>query len=50
MKKKKLQKKKIAKNEFGFDDFLAQIQQIKNGVMKDLVGMIPGAGKALKRC
>jgi signal recognition particle subunit SRP54 len=41
--------KKIAKNEFGFDDFLAQIQQIKKmGNMKDLVGMIPGAGKALK--
>ena len=45
---RKLQKK-IAKNEFGFDDFLAQIQQIKKmGNMKDLVGMIPGAGKALK--
>ncbi|MFA7445592.1 MAG: signal recognition particle protein [Flavobacteriaceae bacterium] len=41
--------KKIAKNEFGFDDFLAQIQQIKKmGNMKDLMGMIPGAGKALK--
>ncbi len=41
--------KKIAKNEFGFDDFLAQIQQVKKmGNMKDLVGMIPGAGKALK--
>ena len=41
--------KKIAKNEFGFDDFLTQIQQIKKmGNMKDLVGMIPGAGKALK--
>jgi signal recognition particle subunit SRP54 len=41
--------KKIAKNEFGFDDFLSQIQQIKKmGNMKDLVGMIPGAGKALK--
>ena len=41
--------KKIAKNEFGFDDFLSQIQQIKKmGSMKDLVGMIPGAGKALK--
>jgi signal recognition particle subunit SRP54 len=41
--------KKIAKNEFGFDDFLAQIQQIKKmGSMKDLVGMIPGAGKAMK--
>ena len=41
--------KKIAKNKFGFDDFLSQIQQIKKmGSMKDLVGMIPGAGKALK--
>jgi len=41
--------KKIAKNEFGFDDFLKQIQQIKKmGNMKDLVGMIPGIGKTLK--
>jgi signal recognition particle subunit SRP54 len=41
--------KKIAKNTFGFDDFLKQIQQIKKmGSMKDLMGMIPGAGKALK--
>jgi len=41
--------KKIAKNQFGFDDFLKQIQQIKKmGNMKDLIGMIPGAGKALK--
>ena len=41
--------KKIAKNEFGFDDFLSQIQQVKKmGSMKDLVGMIPGVGKALK--
>jgi len=41
--------KKIAKNRFGFDDFLNQIQQIKKmGNMKDLLGMIPGAGKALK--
>lgn len=41
--------KKIAKNTFGFDDFLTQIQQIKKmGSMKDLLGMIPGAGKALK--
>jgi len=41
--------KKIAKNTFGFDDFLKQIQQIKKmGSMKDLLGMIPGAGKALK--
>nr|WP_317632511.1 signal recognition particle protein [uncultured Flavobacterium sp.] len=45
---RKLQKK-IAKNEFGFDDFLTQIQQVKKmGNMKDLVGMIPGASKALK--
>ena len=45
---RKLQKK-IAKNQFGFDDFLTQIQQIKKmGSMKDLMGMIPGAGKALK--
>lgn len=45
---RKLQKK-IAKNQFGFDDFLSQIQQVKRmGSMKDLVGMIPGAGKALK--
>ncbi|WP_340074749.1 signal recognition particle protein [Leptobacterium sp. I13] len=41
--------KKIAKNQFGFDDFLNQIQQIKKmGNMKDLVGMIPGAAKAMK--
>ena len=41
--------KKIAKSQFGFDDFLTQIQQIKKmGNMKDLVGMIPGAGKAMK--
>ena len=45
---RKLQKK-IAKNQFGFDDFLKQIQQVKKmGSMKDLIGMIPGAGKALK--
>ena len=45
---RKLQKK-IAKNQFGFDDFLKQINQIKKmGSMKDLIGMIPGAGKALK--
>ncbi|GEQ87136.1 signal recognition particle protein [Patiriisocius marinistellae] len=45
---RKLQKK-IAKNQFGFDDFMKQIQQVKKmGSMKDLVGMIPGAGKALK--
>ena len=41
--------KKIAKSQFGFDDFLTQIQQIKKmGNMKDLVGMIPGAGKVMK--
>ncbi|WP_435137594.1 signal recognition particle protein [Formosa sp. A9] len=45
---RKLQKK-IAKNQFGFDDFLNQIQQIKKmGNMKDLIGMIPGAGKMMK--
>ena len=41
--------KKIAKNEFGFDDFLKQINQIKKmGNMKDLMGMLPGVGKAMK--
>ena len=41
--------KKIAKNQFGFDDFLKQIHQIKKmGNMKDLIGMIPGAGKMMK--
>ena len=41
--------KKIAKNTFGFDDFIKQIQQIKKmGNMKDLMGMIPGMGKAMK--
>ena len=41
--------KKIAKNQFGFDDFLSQIQQVKKmGNMKDLMGMIPGVGKATK--
>ena len=41
--------KKIAKNQFGFDDFLKQIQQVKKmGNMKDLAGMIPGMGKAMK--
>lgn len=45
---RKLQKK-IAKNQFGFDDFLEQIQQVKKmGSMKDLMGMIPGASKAMK--
>jgi signal recognition particle subunit SRP54 len=41
--------RKIAKNQFNFDDFLAQIQQIKKmGNLKDLAGMIPGVGKAIK--
>jgi signal recognition particle subunit SRP54 len=41
--------KKIAKNQFGFDDFLKQIHQIKKmGNVKDLMGMIPGAGKMMK--
>ena len=41
--------KKIAKNEFVFDDFLTQINQIKKmGNMKDLMGMLPGVGKAIK--
>ena len=45
---RKLQKK-IAKNQFNFDDFLSQIQQIKKmGNLKDLAGMIPGVGKAMK--
>ena len=41
--------KKIRKNKFDFNDFKTQIQQIKKmGNMKDLMGMIPGVGKALK--
>jgi len=41
--------KKIARNQFNFDDFLSQIQQIKKmGNLKDLAGMIPGVGKAMK--
>ncbi|MDX5443789.1 MAG: signal recognition particle protein [Hymenobacteraceae bacterium] len=41
--------KKIRKNQFNFDDFLSQLEQIKKmGDIKDLVGMIPGVGKALK--
>ena len=41
--------KKLAKNQFDFDDFLAQIQQIKKmGNVKDLLGMLPGMSKALK--
>ncbi len=42
-------KKKIAKNQFDFNDFLDQIKQIKKmGNMKDLLGMIPGVGKAVR--
>ena len=45
---RKLQKK-IAKNEFNFNDFLQQIRQIKKmGNIKDLASMIPGVGKAIK--
>ncbi len=41
--------KKIAKNQFDFDDFLAQIAQIKKmGNLKDLASMIPGVSKAIK--
>lgn len=41
--------KKIAKNQFDFNDFLAQIAQIKKmGNLKDLASMIPGVGKAMK--
>lgn len=41
--------KKLAKNQFDFNDFIAQIAQIKKmGNIKDLMSMIPGAGKALK--
>ena len=41
--------KKFAKNQFNFDDFLAQIQQIKKmGNIKDLASMIPGVGKAIR--
>ena len=41
--------KKILKNKFDFNDFLNQIQQIKKmGNLKDLAGMIPGVGKAIK--
>ncbi len=42
-------KKKLVKDQFDFNDFLAQIAQIKKmGNLKDLAGMIPGMGKALK--
>jgi len=45
---RKLQKK-IAKDQFDFNDFIAQIQQIKKmGNVKDLMSMIPGVGKAVK--
>ncbi|WP_288731410.1 signal recognition particle protein [uncultured Phocaeicola sp.] len=45
---KRLQKK-IQKNQFDFDDFLGQIQQIKKmGNLKELASMIPGVGKAIK--
>ena len=41
--------KKIAKNKFDFNDFLIQLHQIKKmGNLKDLMGMIPGMGKAMK--
>jgi signal recognition particle subunit SRP54 len=45
---RKLQKR-IQKDQFDFNDFLNQIQQVKKmGNMKDLMGMIPGVGKAMK--
>lgn len=45
---RKLQRK-ISKNQFDFNDFMAQIQQVKKmGNLKDLASMIPGVGKALK--
>ena len=48
-KKAKELEDKIRKNKFDFNDFMAQIQQIKKmGNLKDLAGMIPGMGKALK--
>lgn len=41
--------KKLSQNKFDFNDFLGQLQQIKKmGNMKDLMGMIPGVGKAIK--
>jgi signal recognition particle subunit SRP54 len=41
--------KKISKNQFDFNDFLAQLNQIKKmGNVKDLLGMLPGVGKAIK--
>ena len=48
-KKPKRLQKKIAKNQFDFNDFISQIQQIKKmGNLKELASMIPGVGKALK--
>jgi len=45
----KILQKKIAKNQFNFNDFLSQIKQIKKmGNVKDLMGMIPGMSKAMK--
>src|ERR1700738_1868141 len=45
---KKLEKK-IRKNQFDFEDFKQQLEQIKKmGNIKDLLGMIPGVGKAVK--
>ena len=45
---RKLQKR-IAKDQFDFNDFISQIQQIKKmGNMKDLMAMIPGVGKSIK--
>ena len=42
-------KKKLVKNQFNFNDFLSQIQQVKKmGNLKDLASMIPGMGKMLK--
>ncbi|MBL4593563.1 MAG: signal recognition particle protein, partial [Flavobacteriales bacterium] len=42
-------RKKISQNKFDFDDFMSQIAQIKKmGNVKDLMGMIPGVGKAMK--
>ena len=45
----KKRQRKLARNQFDFNDFLAQIEQIKKmGNIKDLLGMIPGIGKAVK--
>ena len=49
MEEAKRLEKKIKKNQFDFNDFLGQIQQIKKmGIIKDLAAMIPGVGKAIK--